>query len=164
MIYIERDDFLEEPPKKFYRLAGRRSAPALLLPHQCEEVVKDAEGNITELRCTYDPMSGGGSSSDGRQVKGVIHAGRRRRRGRPKSGCTNPLFTKEEDPDDVEERDRRGRTTSTPSRWSAVCGIWNPRCAMFRRSGRAVRTCGLLLPDTDSTPKAGVQPHDTQDS
>lgn len=73
-IYIERDDFMEVPPKKYYRLSpGTEVRLRYSYLIRCEEVVKDAEGNITELRCTYDPESGNGSSSDGRRVKGVIH-------------------------------------------------------------------------------------------
>jgi glutaminyl-tRNA synthetase len=74
-IYIERDDFLEEPPKKFFRLApGRevRLRAAYLIT--CDEVVRDERtGEIVELRCTYDPASRGGSSPDGRKVKGTLH-------------------------------------------------------------------------------------------
>jgi glutaminyl-tRNA synthetase len=73
-IYIERDDFMEEPPKKFFRLSPGgevRLRYAYLI--KCEEVIKDASGEIIELRCTYDPSSANGGSSDGRRVKGVIH-------------------------------------------------------------------------------------------
>ncbi len=73
-IYIERTDFMEEPPKGFHRLkpGGEvRLRYAYLI--KCEEVIKNEAGEITELRCTYDPESAGGNSSDGRRVKGVIH-------------------------------------------------------------------------------------------
>lgn len=73
-IYIERDDFMENPPKKYFRLqpGGEvRLRYAYLV--RCEEVLHDAEGRVAELRCTYDPMSAHGGSSDGRKVKGVIH-------------------------------------------------------------------------------------------
>ncbi|MFI3294534.1 MAG: glutamine--tRNA ligase/YqeY domain fusion protein [Rikenellaceae bacterium] len=73
-VYIERDDFMEEPPKKYFRLrpGGEvRLRYAYLI--KCNEVIKDAAGNVVELLCTYDPESAGGSSSDGRKVKGVIH-------------------------------------------------------------------------------------------
>ena len=73
-IYIERDDFMEEPPKKYYRLSpGKEVRLRYAYLIRCDEVIKDAEGRVVELRCTYDPQSGGGSSSDGRKVKGVIH-------------------------------------------------------------------------------------------
>jgi glutaminyl-tRNA synthetase len=73
-IYIERDDFEEVPPKKFFRLApGRevRLRGAYLIT--CNEVIKDASGAITELRCTYDPATRGGDAPDGRKVKGTLH-------------------------------------------------------------------------------------------
>lgn len=73
-VYIERDDFMENPPKKYFRLqpGGEvRLRYAYLI--KCEEVLHDADGNVTELRCTYDPQSAHGGSSDGRKVKGVIH-------------------------------------------------------------------------------------------
>ena len=73
-IWIERGDFMENPPKKYYRLSPGgevRLRYAYLI--RCDEVIRDAEGRVTELRCTYDPESAGGKSSDGRRVKGVIH-------------------------------------------------------------------------------------------
>ena len=73
-IWIERSDFMENPPKKYYRLSPGgevRLRYAYLI--RCDEVIRDAEGRVTELRCTYDPESAGGKSSDGRRVKGVIH-------------------------------------------------------------------------------------------
>ncbi|MFK5970212.1 MAG: glutamine--tRNA ligase/YqeY domain fusion protein [Candidatus Marithrix sp.] len=74
VIYIEQDDFLEEPPKKFFRLApGREVRLRYAYFITCQSVVKDAEGNIIELRCTYDPATKGGSAPDGRKVKGTIH-------------------------------------------------------------------------------------------
>lgn len=73
-VYIDRDDFMEDPPKKYFRLSpGNEVRLRYAYLIKCEEVIKDADGNVTELRCTYDPMSKGGSSSDGRKVKGVIH-------------------------------------------------------------------------------------------
>lgn len=73
-LYIERDDFMENPPKKFFRLApGNEVRLRYAYFITCTEVIKDAEGNITELRCTYDPASRGGNSPDGRKVKSTIH-------------------------------------------------------------------------------------------
>jgi len=73
-IYIERDDFMENPPKKYFRLApGQEVRLRYAYFIKCEEVIKDAQGNITELRCTYDPASRGGNSPDGRKVQGTIH-------------------------------------------------------------------------------------------
>ncbi len=73
-LYIERDDFIETPPKKFYRLSpGRevRLKHAYLIT--CTDVIKDKNGNITEILCTYDPQTRGGDAPDGRKVKGTIH-------------------------------------------------------------------------------------------
>lgn len=73
-IYIERDDFMENPPKKYYRLSpGKEVRLRYAYLIRCDEVVKDANGEVLELKCTYDELSKGGSSSDGRKVKGVIH-------------------------------------------------------------------------------------------
>ena len=73
-IYIERDDFMENPPKKFFRLAPGsevRLKGAYII--KCEEAVKDADGNITEIRCTYDPESHSGMPGAARKVKGTLH-------------------------------------------------------------------------------------------
>lgn len=73
-IYIEKDDFMEDPPKKFFRLApGREVRLRYAYFIRCNEVVKDQSGKITELHCTYDPKTKGGSSPDGRKVKATLH-------------------------------------------------------------------------------------------
>ncbi|MFQ6678653.1 MAG: glutamine--tRNA ligase/YqeY domain fusion protein [Fidelibacterota bacterium] len=73
-IYIEKDDFMEDPPKKFFRLApGREVRLRYAYFIKCNEVVKDQSGKITELHCTYDPKTKGGSSPDGRKVKATLH-------------------------------------------------------------------------------------------
>ncbi len=73
-IFIERDDFMENPPKKFFRLAPGsevRLKGAYII--KCEEMIKDADGNITELRCTYDPDTRSGLPGASRKVKGTLH-------------------------------------------------------------------------------------------
>jgi glutaminyl-tRNA synthetase len=73
-LWIDRDDFMEEPPKKFFRLApGREVRLRYGYFIRCEEVIKDASGVITALRCTYDPETRGGNAPDGRKVQGTIH-------------------------------------------------------------------------------------------
>ncbi len=73
-LYLERDDFMEDPPKKFFRLApGREVRLRYAYFITCDEVVKDANGEITELRCTYDPATKGGDAPDGRKVKATLH-------------------------------------------------------------------------------------------
>ena len=73
-IYIDRNDFMENPPKKFFRLApGQEVRLRYGYFIKCESIIKDDAGNITELRCTYDPTTRGGNAPDGRKVKGTIH-------------------------------------------------------------------------------------------
>ena len=73
-IYIERDDFMEDPPKKFFRLApGREVRLRYAYFIKCVDVKKDDEGNIVEIFCTYDPETKGGNAPDGRKVKATIH-------------------------------------------------------------------------------------------
>ena len=73
-IWIERGDFLEDPPKKFFRLApGREVRLRYAFFITCTDVVKDTSGEIIEVRCTYDPETRGGNAPDGRKVKGTIH-------------------------------------------------------------------------------------------
>ena len=74
VIYIEQDDFREDPPKKFYRLAPDREVRLMYAYYiTCNEVIKNEKGEIVELRCTYDPATRGGDSPDGRKVKGTLH-------------------------------------------------------------------------------------------
>jgi glutaminyl-tRNA synthetase len=73
-IYIERGDFMEDPPKKFFRLApGREVRLRYAYLITCREVIKDAAGGVVELRCTYDPATRGGDAPDGRKVKATLH-------------------------------------------------------------------------------------------
>ena len=74
VLYIEREDFQEDPPKKFFRLApGREVRLRYAYLITCQNVVKDDRGEIVEIRCTYDPETRGGSAPDGRRVKGTLH-------------------------------------------------------------------------------------------
>jgi glutaminyl-tRNA synthetase len=73
-LYIEREDFMEDPPKKFFRLApGREVRLRYAYFIKCEKALKDAAGNIIELHCTYDPATRGGDAPDGRKVKSTLH-------------------------------------------------------------------------------------------
>ena len=73
-IYVERDDFMEDPPKKFFRLSpGREVRLRYAYFITCNEIIKDAAGEVIELRCTYDPATRGGDSPDGRKVKATLH-------------------------------------------------------------------------------------------
>src|SRR5947209_7259833 len=73
-LYIERDDFMENPPKKFFRLSpGTEVRLRYAYFVRCTEVIKDAAGEVVELRCTYDPATKGGNAPDGRRVKATMH-------------------------------------------------------------------------------------------
>ncbi len=102
-IYIEQEDFMENPPKKFFRLAP---GAEIRLKHAyyitCKEVIKDAQGNIVELRCELDPESRGGSTPDGRRVKGTLHWVSASEGIRAEVRLYDHLF-KQENPDKVEE-------------------------------------------------------------
>ncbi len=102
-LYIEQDDFLEEPPKKFYRLApGREVRLRYAYFITCTDVVKDDQGNIVEIRCTYDPATKGGDSPDGRRVKSTLHWVCAEKSVRAEVRLYDNLFTKE-NPDETEE-------------------------------------------------------------
>ena len=73
-LFIERNDFMEDPPRKFFRLApGREIRLRYAYFITCTQVIKDENGHVIEIRCTYDPETKGGSAPDGRKVKGTIH-------------------------------------------------------------------------------------------
>jgi glutaminyl-tRNA synthetase len=73
-LYVERDDFMENPPKKFYRLSpGKEVRLRYAYFVTCREVIKDASGEVIELRCTYDPATRGGNAPDGRKVQATLH-------------------------------------------------------------------------------------------
>lgn len=102
-IYIERDDFMEEPPKKFFRLApGRevRLKGAYIIC--CEKVVKDEHGRVTELHCTYDPQTKSGHDTSGKKVKGVIHWVAAGQAARITVNLYDTLFTVENPEEDAE--------------------------------------------------------------
>jgi glutaminyl-tRNA synthetase len=74
VLYIERDDFMEQPPKKFFRLSpGKEVRLRCAYFIKCTDVVKDERGDIVEVRCTYDPETRGGDAADGRRVKATLH-------------------------------------------------------------------------------------------
>jgi len=102
-IYIEQDDFREDPPKKFFRLSPGKE---IRLKHAyyitCEKVIKDNNGNIVELRCKYDPESRGGGTPDGRVVKGTSHWVSAPHAVKTEVRLYENLFTRY-NPDDIEE-------------------------------------------------------------
>ena len=102
-LYIEREDFMEEPPKKFFRLApGREVRLRYAYFITCTEVVKDAGGEVVELHCTYDPATRGGDAPDGRKPKATLHWVSADHSLPAEVRLYDHLFTKE-NPDDVAE-------------------------------------------------------------
>jgi glutaminyl-tRNA synthetase len=103
VLYIEQEDFREAPPKQFYRLApGREVRLRYAYFVKCVDVVKDAQGNVIELHCTYDPATRGGDAPDGRKVKSTIHWVSAAHALEAEARLYNYLFTKP-NPDEVEE-------------------------------------------------------------
>ena len=107
VLYVERDDFMEDPPKKFFRLAPGRE---VRLKHayiiKCERVIKDEKtGEVLELRCTYDPETKSGSSQEGRKVKGTLHWLTAAHAQRAEVRLYNHLFLKENPVDEKEYPD-----------------------------------------------------------
>jgi glutaminyl-tRNA synthetase len=145
-LYIERDDFREDPPKKFFRLSpGREVRLRCAYFITCTDVLKDASGEIVELRCTYDPATRGGDSPDGRRVKATLHWVSVRHAVPVEVRLYDRLFNVE-DPERVEE----GRPCRPSQSWLAG----NSRSLLCRAERgtpdlsheRAVRTSRLLLP------------------
>ncbi|GAB5493131.1 MAG: glutamine--tRNA ligase/YqeY domain fusion protein [Phototrophicaceae bacterium] len=105
VLYIEQDDFMENPPKKFYRLSvGREVRLRYGYFVTCTDVIKDDEGNIIELRCTYDPETKGGNAPDGRRVKATLHWVSADHAVEAEARLYNHLFTVEK-PDGDDEKD-----------------------------------------------------------
>jgi glutaminyl-tRNA synthetase len=105
VIYIEHDDFLEDPPKKFFRLGpGREVRLRYAYLITCTDMVKDEAGEIVEVHCTYDPQTRGGTPPDGRKVKGTLHWVSAEQSLEAELRLYDRLFL-QEDPDDVAEGD-----------------------------------------------------------
>ena len=105
-LYIEQEDFMEDAPKKFFRLApGKEVRLKSAYIIKCEEVIKDSSGNITELRCTYDPDSKSGGATAGRKIKGTLHWVSAQHAKSAEVRMYSPLFTKETPADDKESSD-----------------------------------------------------------
>jgi glutaminyl-tRNA synthetase len=102
-LYIEQEDFMEEPVKKFFRLApGREVRLRYAYFITCNDVVKNEDGNVIELHCTYDPATRGGDAPDGRKVKSTLHWVSAKHALKAEVRLYDNLFTKE-NPDDTED-------------------------------------------------------------
>jgi glutaminyl-tRNA synthetase len=123
VLYIEQDDFRENPPPKYYRLGpGREVRLRYAYFLKCVDVVKDARGTVVELRCTYDPATRGGHAPDGRKVKATIHWVSAAHAVPAEVRLYDRLFLKE-DPDDVDEA--QGFLASVnPTSLEVLTGCW----------------------------------------
>ncbi|MDE1936264.1 glutamine--tRNA ligase/YqeY domain fusion protein [Bradyrhizobium sp.] len=152
-LYIERDDFMENPSKKFFRLSpGNEVRLRYAYFITCREVVKNAEGEIVELRCTYDPATRGGNAPDGRKVKATMHWLSAAHAKRAEIRLYNPLFTNA-NPDAANftaDLNPRSLEILTDARVEPDVAAPNPAEAMqFERQGYFVR-------DKDSTAERPV--------
>lgn len=151
-LYIERDDFREDPPPKFFRLApGREVRLRYGYFIKCDEVVKDALGNVTELRCTYDPQTRGGDAPDGRKVKATLHWVAAQTAIQAEVRLYDHLFLKP-DPDDVEEG-KSYLDNLNPDALKVVHGFVEPSLAAAVPASRfQFERLGYFCVDPDSTP------------
>ena len=153
-IYIERDDFMEEPPKKFFRLApGKevRLKGAYII--KCENVVKDAEGNITQIECTYDPESHSGAPGAARKVKGTLHWVSAAHAVDAEVRLYDRLFNVE---NPAAETERDFREMLNPDSLKVVTGVKvEPFIAENAKRGTKFQfqRIGYFTPDYDSTPE-----------
>ena len=153
-LYVERDDFMEDPPRKFFRLAPWREV-RLRYGYfiTCTGVIKDAAGEVVELRCTYDPETRGGQAPDGRRVRGTIHWVSAQHAADAEVRLYEHLFTSER-PDDDDDF----MTTLNPSSLEVVTGAKvEPGLADAQQGERfQFERLGYFAVDPDSQPGALV--------
>jgi glutaminyl-tRNA synthetase len=155
-LYVERDDFMEQPPKDYHRLSpGREVRLRYAYFIRCERVIKDEKGEVVELRCTYDPATRGGNAPDGRKVKGTIHWVSAAHALPAEVRLYDHLFAKP-DPDDVPE----GKTyldNLNPQSLVTVRGWMEPSLAGAPAGSRyQLERLGYFCVDRDSGPGALV--------
>jgi len=153
-IWVERDDFMEDPPKKFFRLGpGREVRLRFAYLITCTEMVKDDAGNVVELRCTYDPDSRGGNAPDGRKVKGTIHWVSAEHAIDAEVRLYDPLFTAEapgKTGDWLDDLNPESLTVLTDAKLEpSLAGATIGETLQFERNG-------YFTPDPDSTPDRPV--------
>lgn len=155
-LYIEQEDFMENPPKKFFRLApGQEVRLRYAYFIKCNEVIKDAAGNIVELRCTYDPASKGGQSPDGRKVQGTIHWVSAQHAVKTEIRLFDRLFSRE-NPDDVPEG-QDWKSGINPESLKVIYGYLEPALASAKALDKfQFERMGYFSVDYDSKPGAMV--------
>jgi glutaminyl-tRNA synthetase len=155
-IFIEQDDFMEDPPKKFFRLApGQEVRLRYAYFIKCTQVVKNSTGNVIELHCTYDPASRGGNSPDGRKVQGTIHWVSAQQCIKAEVRLFDRLFSKE-NPDDVAEGTDWKAAINTDS-LRVIEGYVEPSLASAKELDKfQFERLGYFSVDYDSKPGALV--------
>ncbi len=156
-IYIERDDFMEDPPRKFFRLApGREVRLRYAYFITCTDIVKDDSGQPVELHCTYDPATRGGDAPDGRKVKGTLHWVSAAHAIDAEARLYDHLFTRE-DPSDVPEG-HDWKENLNPASLEVLTGCrLEPSLASVEPGYRCqFERLGYFCADPDSTPGAPV--------
>jgi len=155
-IYIERDDFMEDPPKKFFRLApGREVRLRYAYFVTCTGVEKDADGNVTALRGRYDPATRGGDAPDGRKVKGTLHWVSARHALRAEARLYETLFAVE-DPADVSDGEDFTQNLNPHSLETVSCWV-EPGLGDAAPGARyQFERVGYFSVDSDSRPGAPV--------
>jgi glutaminyl-tRNA synthetase len=153
-LYIEREDFMEEPPKRFYRLApGREVRLRYAYFVTCTDVVKDNSGKIIELHCTYDPATRGGDAPDGRKVKSTLHWVSAPHALEAEARLYDHLFTKENPDDAAEGEDFKSNVNPNSLEVLTDCKV-EPSLADIRPLARyQFERLGYFCVDPDTNPK-----------
>ncbi|BCW98039.1 MAG: glutamine--tRNA ligase [Armatimonadota bacterium] len=152
-LYIERDDFREDPPPKYYRLApGREVRLRNGYFIRCVDVAKDAEGNVVQLNCTYDPATRGGDAPDGRKVKATLHWVSARHALEAEARLYDHLFLKP-DPDDVEEGQDFTANLNPQSLVVKTCFVEPSVAGAAPGTKYQFERLGYFCVDPDSTPE-----------
>jgi len=149
VLYIEQDDFRETPPPKYYRLyPGNEVRLRYAYFVKCTDVVKDADGNVVEIHCTYDPATRGGDSPDGRKVKSTIHWVSAAHAKEAEIRMYDRLFTKE----DPEEGDEGFLAALNPESLTILTGYVEPLLSTTKAGDRfQFERQGYFCTDPDST-------------
>ncbi|MDR2799672.1 MAG: glutamine--tRNA ligase/YqeY domain fusion protein [Desulfovibrio sp.] len=155
-LYIERDDFREDPPKKFFRLSpGSEVRLRFAYYITCREVLKDAQGNVSSLVCSYDPQSRGGGSADGRKVRGTLHWVSAPHAVEAEIRLYDHLFLKD-DPSDVDPG-KSFPDCVNPDSLILVSGFMDPSLRDLKPGDNVqFERLGYFCADSDSTPERPV--------
>jgi glutaminyl-tRNA synthetase len=153
-LWIERDDFMEDPPKKFYRLApGREVRLRSAYFVTCDEVLKDASGQVVELRCRYDPATRGGSAPDGRSPKATLHWVSARHAAEAEVRLYDHLFTR---PDPGAEGDLLDDLNPRSEELLTGCRIEPALSGLAPGARVQFERLGYFCVDPDSSPERAV--------